>query len=102
MRISDWISDVCSSDLVLGTDAQGHAVTLKDIWPTDEEIDEIVTASVKPEQFRQVYDPMFKFSVEHGEKVSTLYEWRPQSRTEERRVGKEGGSQGRSRWGPSH
>jgi iron-sulfur-dependent 2-methylisocitrate dehydratase len=64
---------------VLGTDAQGNAVTLKDIWPSDEEIDAIVAASVKPEHFRQVYEPMFKFSVEHGEKISPLYDWRPQS-----------------------
>ncbi|HEV8693676.1 MAG TPA: aconitate hydratase AcnA, partial [Lysobacter sp.] len=64
---------------VLGTDAQGNAVTLKDIWPSDEEIDAIVASSVKPEQFRQVYDPMFKFAVEHGEKISPLYDWRPQS-----------------------
>ncbi len=34
---------------------------------------------MKPEQFRQVYDPMFRFGVEHGEKVSPLYDWRPQS-----------------------
>ena len=64
---------------VLGIDAQGNPVTLRDIWPSDEEIDAIVAASVKPEQFRQVYEPMFKFSVEHGEKVSPLYDWRPQS-----------------------
>ncbi|QNP39651.1 Fe/S-dependent 2-methylisocitrate dehydratase AcnD [Lysobacter solisilvae (ex Woo and Kim 2020)] len=64
---------------VLGVDAQGHAVTLKDIWPTDEEIDAVVAANVKPEHFRRVYDPMFKFSVEHGEKISPLYDWRPQS-----------------------
>ncbi|HEY0662286.1 MAG TPA: Fe/S-dependent 2-methylisocitrate dehydratase AcnD [Lysobacter sp.] len=64
---------------VLGTDAQGNAVTLKDIWPSDEEIDAIVAASVKPEHFRQVYEPMFKLSVEHGEKISPLYDWRPQS-----------------------
>jgi len=64
---------------VLGTDAQGNAVTLKDIWPSDEEIDAIVASSVKPEQFRAVYEPMFKFSVEHGEKISPLYDWRPQS-----------------------
>ncbi|MGH8074652.1 MAG: aconitate hydratase AcnA, partial [Lysobacter sp.] len=64
---------------VLGTDAQGNEVTLKDIWPSDAEIDEIVAASVKPEQFRQVYEPMFKLSVEHGEKVSPLYNWQPQS-----------------------
>src|SRR5690606_5177515 len=48
---------------VLGTDADGNEVTLKDIWPSDAEIDEIVAASVKPEQFRQVYEPMFKFGV---------------------------------------
>ena len=64
---------------VLGTDANGKPVTLKDIWPTDEEIDAIVTSSVKPEQFRKVYEPMFSASVQSGEKVSPLYEWRPQS-----------------------
>ena len=44
---------------VLGTDADGNPVRLKDIWPTDEEIDAIVASSVKPEQFRKVYEPMF-------------------------------------------
>ena len=64
---------------VLGTDAEGRPVTLKDLWPTDEEIDAIVKASVKPEQFRKVYEPMFSVRVEHGEKVGPLYDWRPQS-----------------------
>ncbi|MGY6519340.1 MAG: Fe/S-dependent 2-methylisocitrate dehydratase AcnD [Lysobacteraceae bacterium] len=64
---------------VLGTDRDGNPVTLKDIWPSDEEIDAIVKASVKPEHFRKVYDPMFKVVVEHGEPVSPLYDWRPQS-----------------------
>lgn len=63
----------------LGFDADGRPITLKDLWPSDEEIDAIVAASVKPEQFRQVYDPMFKFSAEHGAKISPLYDWRPQS-----------------------
>ncbi|MEC8229229.1 MAG: aconitate hydratase AcnA, partial [Pseudomonadota bacterium] len=35
----------------LGFDQDGNPVTLKDIWPTDEEIDAVVKASVKPEQF---------------------------------------------------
>ena len=52
---------------------------MKDIWPTDAEIDAIVKASVKPEQFRKVYEPMFAASVETGEKLSPLYDWRPQS-----------------------
>jgi aconitase A len=63
----------------LGTDAQGRPITLKDLWPSDEEIDAIVAASVKPEQFRKVYDPMFTFKVEAGEAVSPLYDWRPMS-----------------------
>jgi 2-methylcitrate dehydratase (2-methyl-trans-aconitate forming) len=63
----------------LGTDADGNAITLKDIWPSDEEIDAIVKASVKPAQFRKVYEPMFNVRVEHGGKVDPLYAWRPQS-----------------------
>ena len=64
---------------VLGTDRNGQPVTLKDIWPSDEEIDAIVASSVKPEQFRSVYEPMFALSVRDGEAVSPLYDWRPQS-----------------------
>ena len=64
---------------VLGTDAEGRAVTLKDIWPTDEEINAIVASSVKPEHFRRVYDPMFRIGVVTDEHISPLYKWRPQS-----------------------
>jgi aconitate hydratase len=63
---------------VLGTDKSGKPVRLKDIWPSDEEIDSIVASSVKPEHFRSVYDPMFTFKV-NTDKVSPLYDWRPQS-----------------------
>ncbi|MGV8893023.1 MAG: Fe/S-dependent 2-methylisocitrate dehydratase AcnD [Burkholderiaceae bacterium] len=64
---------------VLGLDPEGRPVTLKDIWPSDEEIDAIVASSVKPEQFRKVYIPMFAKQADNGEKVSPLYEWRPQT-----------------------
>ena len=64
---------------VLGVDADGNEVRLKDIWPSDAEIDAVVKASVKPEHFRSVYNPMFNVRVEHGRKVSPLYDWRPQS-----------------------
>jgi len=64
---------------VLGTDKEGNPVTLKDIWPSDEEIDAIVKESVKPEQFRQVYIPMFDISDDSSKKVSPLYDWRPQT-----------------------
>jgi len=64
---------------VLGYDAAGNAITLKDIWPNDAEIDAVVAASVKPEQFRKVYEPMFAVEVDYGDKVTPLYDWRPQS-----------------------
>jgi len=62
----------------LGFDADGNAITLKDIWPSDEEIDAIVEASVKPEQFKKIYTPMFDLgSFEPAE--SPLYDWREMS-----------------------
>ena len=62
----------------LGYDKNGNAITLKDIWPSDEQIDAIVTEFVKPEQFKKVYAPMFDLgSFEPAE--SPLYDWRPQS-----------------------
>ena len=64
---------------VLGVDADGNEVTLKDIWPSDEEIDAVVEASVKPEQFRQVYEPMFDLSAARRARVDPLYDWRPMS-----------------------
>ena len=61
------------------TVVDGKEIRLKDIWPTDEEIDAIVKSSVKPEQFRKVYEPMFAIQSDSGTKVSPLYEWRGQS-----------------------
>jgi aconitate hydratase len=62
-----------------GTDADGKPILLKDLWPTDEEIDAIVKTSVTPGQFRQIYIPMFEQKAYTGAKVSPLYAWRPQS-----------------------
>ena len=62
---------------VLGV-VDGQEIRLKDLWPSDEEIDAIVAAHVKPEQFRKVYIPMFDLgSVEKA--PSPLYDWRPMS-----------------------
>ncbi|MDC3740331.1 Fe/S-dependent 2-methylisocitrate dehydratase AcnD [Pseudomonas syringae pv. syringae] len=63
---------------VLGV-AESREIRLKDIWPSDEEIDAVVQASVKPEQFRQVYIPMFAIEEHTGPKVEPLYDWRPMS-----------------------
>ncbi|MFB2686934.1 Fe/S-dependent 2-methylisocitrate dehydratase AcnD [Shewanella mangrovisoli] len=64
---------------VLGHDKDGNPVRLIDIWPSDAEIDAVIAKSVKPEQFRKVYEPMFDLSVDYGDKVTPLYDWRPQS-----------------------
>jgi len=63
---------------ILGQDQNGKDITLKDIWPSDAEIDAIVSASVKPEQFKKVYTPMFDLGAfEPAE--SPLYDWREMS-----------------------
>ncbi|MCO8092020.1 Fe/S-dependent 2-methylisocitrate dehydratase AcnD [Acinetobacter pseudolwoffii] len=62
----------------LGTDKEGDPIYLKDIWPSDEEIDALVKEAVKPEQFRQIYIPMFDLGV-NEKAASPLYDWRPQS-----------------------
>ena len=63
---------------VLGVDADGNEVRLKDIWPSDAEIDAVVKASVKPEQFHKVYGPMFA-PRDRSRAAKPLYDWRPQS-----------------------
>jgi aconitate hydratase len=63
---------------VLGV-VDGREIRLKDLWPSDEEIDAIVAKSVKPEQFRAVYIPMFEQKDEPTDGVSPLYDWREMS-----------------------
>ncbi|MDH5855695.1 Fe/S-dependent 2-methylisocitrate dehydratase AcnD [Lampropedia aestuarii] len=62
---------------VLGV-VDGKEIRLKDIWPSDEEIDALVKVAVKPEQFNRVYIPMFEKKDAERAK-SPLYDWRPQS-----------------------
>ncbi len=63
----------------LGLDPEGKPVMLKDIWPTDEEIDAVVARCVKPSQFHQVYNPMFINLKDTTLVTPPLYNWRPQS-----------------------
>ncbi len=62
----------------LGNDKDGNPIYLKDIWPSDEEIDALVKVAVKPEQFKKIYIPMFDLGV-NAKSESPLYAWRPQS-----------------------
>jgi aconitate hydratase len=62
----------------LGFDDNGEPILLKDIWPSDDEINAVVKASVKPEQFRKVYEPMFDLKMEEAN-LNPLYDWREMS-----------------------
>ncbi|PNH90643.1 Fe/S-dependent 2-methylisocitrate dehydratase AcnD [Vibrio diazotrophicus] len=63
---------------VLGHDVNGNPIYLNDVWPSDEEIDQVVGQHVKPEQFNQVYIQMFKLD-DAQKSSSPLYDWRPMS-----------------------
>ncbi|WP_026695803.1 aconitate hydratase AcnA [Peribacillus kribbensis] len=45
---------------VIGTDKDGNDVYLKDIWPSKEEIKEVVGKTVTPELFRKEYENVFR------------------------------------------
>jgi 2-methylcitrate dehydratase (2-methyl-trans-aconitate forming) len=59
----------------LGSDQNGKPVLLKDIWPSEAEIDAVVASSVKPAQFEAVYQPMFARSNSANDAVSPRYRW---------------------------
>ncbi len=63
----------------LGTDKNGNPITLKDLWPTDAEINAVEKASVRPEMFGAIYDPMFAKSELSGIEISPFYKWNTQS-----------------------
>jgi aconitate hydratase len=44
----------------LGTDRDGRSVFLKDLWPTQQEIEQVVRQSVRPEMFQQQYAQVFE------------------------------------------
>jgi aconitate hydratase len=66
----------------LGHDSQGQPVYLKDIWPTPQEVQQVMNNSVRPEMFKKEYsqategDERWKsLPVPEGE----LFQWDPQS-----------------------
>src|SRR3546814_18075454 len=105
MRISDWSSDVCSSDLLMSE--------LRDLY---QEI--ILDHNKRPRNFRKPEHPTHEahgnnplcgdkvtvyVTVEDGIVKDVAFEGRGCAiRSEERRVGKECGRQCRSRWSASH
>ena len=64
---------------VLGKDKNGNDIKLKDLWPSDAEIDAVVSTAVKPEMFAAIYDPMFARNGLAGIKVDPFYKWNTRS-----------------------
>src|SRR3546814_3026725 len=85
MRISDWSSDVCSSDLSTQTIEWACGASSSAVMPSPEAMSSTspVSSNCSSERAR----------------VSQV---RPGERSEERRVGKECVSTCRSRWSPDH
>ena len=66
----------------IGQDLEGGDVYLSDLWPSQSEIDTIVSASMSESQFRQRYGSVFEGSSEWQDiemVESDLYPWNPQS-----------------------
>lgn len=59
--------------------SEGKPIYLNDIWPSEDEIQQTLASAVKPEQFKRVYDPMFRSGIQGNVDTAPLYEWRPQS-----------------------
>src|SRR3546814_18328216 len=101
MRISDWSSDVCSSDLRIGAYAQG-----KQTDHDHKESQRGATVRAPPPcqahvAFEQAIQAEY-IGGHHSEIVVCEPEPTIGRRSEERRVGKECVSTCRSRWSPYH
>src|SRR3546814_4156059 len=92
MRISDWSSDVCSSDL-LGVDLAENPACLAALNPLD-------VVLVFEQRAERVVDRLGieRHAVELRQRMRPI----DRLRSEERRVGKECVSTCRSRWSPYH
>src|SRR3546814_13747909 len=104
MRISDWSSDVCSSDLTSPVSAlrwmAGSCVTDSD----QTVLGKITSTSHDPELLRRLLRAKDRMDAASHEAwpVQRLARGSHVSRSEERRVGKECVSTCRSRWSPYH
>src|SRR3546814_16290148 len=99
MRISDWSSDVCSSDLYAKTESGVHRLVR--ISPYD-------SSARRHTSFSSVWvypviDDDIQIDINEGDlKIDTYRASDAGGRSEERRVGKECVSTCRTRWSPYH
>ncbi|PLY08563.1 MAG: Fe/S-dependent 2-methylisocitrate dehydratase AcnD [Arcobacter sp.] len=60
---------------VLGKDKDGNDIKLKDLWPSDEEINAVEKSCVRPEMYNNIYEPMFKRELLDSVKIDPFYKW---------------------------
>ena len=64
---------------VLGKDKDGNDIRLKDLWPSDAEINAVEKSCVRPEMYNNIYEPMFKRELLDSIKIDPFYKWNPKS-----------------------
>src|SRR3546814_11909067 len=89
MRISDWSSDVCSSDLFNACHGRSSSSNVE-------------TGQFLASCLQQIIVQLPTTSTKNGRAKSTTKCFAGSNRSEERRVGKECVSTCRSRWSPYH
>src|SRR3546814_12415161 len=100
MRISDWSSDVCSSDLKIATDSEhGWQLVRRDAKRRPRRIVKIHLVDVAVRYGIVAIAIPFGIPARDAEGQLIVDE---RNRSEERRVGKECVSKCRSRWSPYH
>src|SRR3546814_12685555 len=100
MRISDWSSDVCSSDLIAGFLTGVLTFTPYYHWRWEHAIHHSTTAHLDKRGTGDIWTMTVQEYLEASRWQRFAY--RLSRRSEERRVGKECVSTCRSRWSPYH
>src|SRR3546814_16180920 len=107
MRISDWSSDVCSSDLDVSFDVHaGEILVIMGLSGSGKStLIRCLTRLIKPNAGQVLFDGVDLLQASHRSltdirrrKMGMVF----QNRSEERRGGKEWVSTCRSRWSPNH
>src|SRR3546814_18072037 len=101
MRISDWSSDVCSSDLCFGYDVANRVDGNGELIRGERTINEGEAVIVR-RIFREFADGKSPRAIARDLNAEGMPGPRGDIRSEERRVGKECVSTVRSRWSPYH
>src|SRR3546814_12295339 len=102
MRISDWSSDVCSSDLSIQRAAHGVVTHTRKVFyttATDQHYAVLLQVVTFTADVRGDFIAIGQTNTAHFTQCGVRFLRR---RSEERRVGKEGVSTCRSRWSPDH